>query len=422
MTDTVSSGKPAAPSFSGYQKLVVAMLALLQFSIILDFMIMAPLGAIIMPALAISPKQFGLVVSAYAFAAGIAGLVTAGFADRFDRKKLLLFFYVGFLLGTLWCGMAQTFESLLAARIVTGLFGGVIGSVVMAIVTDLFPITMRGRVMGMIQTAFAASQVLGLPAALFLSNHWSWHMPFLGMAAFGLLVGLFVLAKMQAVDGHLSAPQEHSPFMHLFHTLTNPRHIAAFVAIGFLTTGGFMLMPFSSAYTVNNLEISLANLPTIYLVTGICTIFIGPMIGKASDAFGKFGVYLFGTTLSIIMVLIYTHLSPVSLAVLIVVNTVMFIGIFSRMIPFQALSSPIPAPTHRGSFNAISSAVQQLSGGIASVVAGHIVTATDSGKLEHMDMIGYVVVTMSLLASFLVWNINSRLNREAAEKTAPQAA
>jgi predicted MFS family arabinose efflux permease len=422
MTDTVSSGKPAAPSFSGYQKLVVAMLALLQFSIILDFMIMAPLGAIIMPALAISPKQFGLVVSAYAFAAGIAGLVTAGFADRFDRKKLLLFFYVGFLLGTLWCGMAQTFESLLAARIVTGLFGGVIGSVVMAIVTDLFPITMRGRVMGMIQTAFAASQVLGLPAALFLSNHWSWHMPFLGMAAFGLLVGLFVLAKMQAVDGHLSAPQEHSPFMHLFHTLTNPRHIAAFVAIGFLTTGGFMLMPFSSAYTVNNLEISLANLPTIYLVTGICTIFIGPMIGKASDAFGKFGVYLFGTTLSIIMVLIYTHLSPVSLAVLIVVNTVMFIGIFSRMIPFQALSSSIPAPTHRGSFNAISSAVQQLSGGIASVVAGHIVTATDSGKLEHMDMIGYVVVTMSLLASFLVWNINSRLNREAAEKTAPQAA
>ena len=422
MTDTVSSGKPAAPSFSGYQKLVVAMLALLQFSIILDFMIMAPLGAIIMPALAISPKQFGLVVSAYAFSAGVAGLVTAGFADRFDRKKLLLFFYVGFLLGTLWCGLAQTFESLLAARIVTGLFGGVIGSVVMAIVTDLFPITMRGRVMGMIQTAFAASQVLGLPAALFLSNHWSWHMPFLGMAAFGLLVGLFVLAKMQAVDGHLGAPQEHSPFMHLLHTLTNPRHIAAFVAIGFLTTGGFMLMPFSSAYTVNNLEISLANLPTIYLVTGICTIFIGPMIGKASDAFGKFGVYLFGTTLSIIMVLIYTHLSPVSLAILIVVNTVMFIGIFSRMIPFQALSSSIPAPTHRGSFNAISSAVQQLSGGIASVVAGHIVTATDSGKLEHMDMIGYVVVTMSLLASFLVWNINSRLNREATEKAAPQAA
>jgi len=417
MTET----KPAPPQFSGYQKLVVAMLALLQFSIILDFMLMAPLGAIIMPALAITPKQFGLVVSAYAFAAGVSGLVTAGFADRFDRKKLLLFFYVGFLAGTAWCGMAQSFESLLAARIFTGLFGGVIGSVVMAITTDLFPITMRGRVMGMIQTAFAASQVLGLPAGLFLSNHWGWHATFLAMAAFGLLVGLLVIWKMQPIDAHLHMKQEHSPWMHLFHTLTDPRHLFAFTAVCFLTTGGFMLMPFSSAYTVNNLEISLTSLPTVYLVTGICTIFFGPMIGKASDAVVKFRVYLFGTALSITMVLIYTHLSPVPLAILILVNAILFVGIFSRMIPFQALSSSIPKPTHRGSFNAISSAVQQFSGGIASVVAGHIVTATDSGKLEHMDMVGYVVVTMSLLATFLVWNINRQVNSELAAQKAAAA-
>ena len=417
MTET----KSAPPPFSGYQKLVVAMLALLQFSIILDFMLMAPLGAIIMPALAITPKQFGLVVSAYAFAAGVSGLVTAGFADRFDRKKLLLFFYVGFLAGTAWCGLAQSFESLLAARVFTGLFGGVIGSVVMAITTDLFPITMRGRVMGMIQTAFAASQVLGLPAGLFLSNNWGWHAAFLAMAAFGLLVGLFVIWKMQPVDGHLHMKQEHSPWMHLFHTLTDPRHLFAFTAICFLTTGGFMLMPFSSAYTVNNLEISLTSLPTVYLVTGICTIFFGPMIGKAADSVGKFRVYLFGTALSITMVLIYTHLSPVPLAILILVNAVLFVGIFSRMIPFQALSSSIPKPTHRGSFNAISSAVQQFSGGIASVVAGHIVTATESGRLEHMDMVGYVVVTMSLLATFLVWNINRQVNSELAAQKAAAA-
>jgi predicted MFS family arabinose efflux permease len=416
MTETKPTEANTSPPFSGYQKLVVAMLALLQFSIILDFMLMAPLGAIIMPALAISPKQFGLVVSAYAFSAGISGLVTAGFADRFDRKKLLLFFFIGFLLGTLWCGMAESFESLLLARIATGIFGGVIGSVVMAITTDLFPITMRGRVMGMIQTAFAASQVLGLPTGLYLSNHWGWHATFLAMAGFGLLVGLFVIWKMEPVDAHLRLKQEHSPWMHLFHTLADPRHIYAFTAVCFLTTGGFMLMPFSSAYTVNNLEIGLASLPTIYLVTGICTIFFGPAIGKAADAVGKFPVYLFGTALSITMVLIYTHLSPVPLGVLIVVNTILFVGIFSRMIPFQALSSSIPKPTHRGSFSAISSAVQQFSGGIASVVAGHIVTATESGRLEHMDMVGYVVVTMSLLATFLVWNINRQVNSELAAK------
>ena len=144
---------PAPLSFSGYQKVVVGMLAFLQFAVILDFMLMSPLGALIMPSLSITPAQFGTVVSAYAFSAGISGLLTAGFADRFDRKKLLLFFYTGFILGTLWCGVAQSFESLLLARIVTGVFGGVIGSIVLAIATDLFPPQMRGRVMGMMQSA-----------------------------------------------------------------------------------------------------------------------------------------------------------------------------------------------------------------------------------------------------------------------------
>ena len=142
--------KTPAPPFSGYQKTVVAMLAFLQFAVILDFMLMSPLGALIMPDLKIGPAQFGLVVSAYAFSAGVSGLLTAGFADRYDRKKLLLFFYTGFVLGTLWCGLANSFHALLAARIVTGIFGGVIGSVVLAIATDLFEVALRGRVMGLI--------------------------------------------------------------------------------------------------------------------------------------------------------------------------------------------------------------------------------------------------------------------------------
>ncbi|MBM4251394.1 MAG: MFS transporter [Deltaproteobacteria bacterium] len=100
-------------------------------------MILAPLGAILMPTLGISPSQFSLVVSSYAFSAGVAGILSAGFADRFDRKRMLLFFYVGFLIGTLMCALANSFEALLTARIVTGLFGGVIGSVVFAITTDL---------------------------------------------------------------------------------------------------------------------------------------------------------------------------------------------------------------------------------------------------------------------------------------------
>src|ERR1700761_1575491 len=209
--------------FSHYQTLLVALLALVQFTIILDFTIMSPLGAIIMPSLGITATQFGVAVSAYAFSAAISGILAAGFADRFDRKRLLLFFYVGFMLGTALCAVAPNYHVLLAGRIVSGLFGGVIGSVVLAIVTDLFELQQRGRVMGFVQTAFAASQVLGIPTGLFLSNHWGWHV------SFGALVGLSiagmaaVLFLMEPVNGHLLLKQDKNAFRHLIATVAQPR-------------------------------------------------------------------------------------------------------------------------------------------------------------------------------------------------------
>lgn len=404
---------PSQTGFTRYQKTVAGLLAFLQFAVILDFMLMSPLGAVIMPAMEITPQQFGLVVSAYAFSAGASGLLTAGFADRFDRKRLLLFFYSGFVLGTVWCGLAQSFESLLVARIATGIFGGVIGSITLAIATDLFAPHLRGRVMGIIQTSFAASQVLGIPIGLYLSNTWNWHVPFLAMAVLGLVGGLVVSIKMQPVDGHLKLKQEHSAWMHLYHTVTEPRYLVAFATTALLMTGGFMLMPFSSAYLVGNLGINLHHLPTVYLITGMCTIVFGPLIGRAADKVGKFRVFLFGATLSIIMVLIYTHLGPVTVPMIVLINAVLFLGIFSRMIPFQALVASVPAPQQRGSFNAISASIQQLSGGVASVVAGHIVTLGADGRLQHFDVVGYVIVGSTLLASLLVWRLNRDVQARA---------
>ena len=420
MTSTPSPTAADVPKmkFTGYQSFVAGLLAFLQFAVILDFMIMSPLGALIMPALQMSPRQFGLIVSAYAFSAGLSGLLTAGFADRFDRKKLLLFFYTGFVLGTLWCGLAPTFHMLLAARIVTGLFGGVIGSIVLAIAADLFAPQLRGRVMGVIQTAFAASQVLGLPVGLYLSNHWSWHAPFVAMAIFGAVGGLVIAWRMKPVADHLGLPQEHSAFMHLRHTVTQPRYLLAFATTALLTTGGFMLMPFGSAFAVNNLGIHLTDLPTVYLITGLSTIFVGPLIGKAADAWGKLPVFMVGSATTITMVLIYTHLESASFATLCVVNVVMFVGIFSRMIPFQALVSSVPEATQRGSFNAISAATQQLSGGVASLLAGHLVSFGADGKLQHFSSVGYVVVASTVLAVIMAWNVNRGVQLRA--QAAPQ--
>jgi predicted MFS family arabinose efflux permease len=397
--------KAIATKFSGYQRFVVAILAFLQFSIVLDFMIISPLGAIIMPDIDIGPQRFGEIVSAYAFSAGISGLLAAGFADRFDRKRFLLFFYAGFIFGTALCALAPNYPLLLTARIVTGLFGGVIGSIVLAIATDLFALDMRGRVMGIVQTAFSASQVLGIPAGLYIANLWGWHATFLAIILIATPVGLIIVFYMKPVSSHPVLKQEQTPWRHLTATVFEPRFTTAFVTTALLVTGGYMLMPFGSVYTVNNLGISLADLPTIYLASGFFTIFTGPLIGRASDAFGHFRIFAFGCAVTIIMVLIYTHLGPVSLITVIVITVVMFIGIFSRLIPSRALMSAIPEATKRGSFNAVSASLQQFSGGIASVIAGAIVVQGPDGNLQHFDSLGYIVVVTTLLSLVLMYFI-----------------
>lgn len=412
-----AAGKPA--SFSSYQRFVVAMLAFLQFTIILDFMILSPLGAMLMPALQITPQQFGLVVSVYAFSAGASGLLAAGFADRFDRKKLLLFFYTGFVVGTLLCGLAPTYEFLLAARMITGIFGGVIGSIVFAITTDLFPMQMRGRVMGIVQTAFAASQVLGLPLGLYLSNHWGWHAPFLMIVAVSVVAGVLIWLYLKPIDGHLALQKQGgNPFAHLVTTLTTPRYLQAFVTVALLSTGGFMLMPFGSEFSVHNLGVDLEHLPIVYMITGACSIVVGPLVGRAADSFGKFRLFAFGSALTAVMVVIYTHLGITPLALVIVVNAVMFVGISSRMIPSQALLSAIPSPASRGSFMSVSSSIQQISGGAAAALAGMIVVKRPDGSLDHFDTIGWVVVGATLITTVLMaW-----IHRSIQERPAPQPA
>ncbi|MFB6446288.1 MFS transporter [Bradyrhizobium tunisiense] len=389
--------------FSRYQALLIALLAFTQFTIILDFIIMSPLGAILMPALDITAGQFGIAVSAYAFSAGISGVLAAGFADRFDRKRLLLFFYVGFTLGTMLCAAAPNYHVLLIGRIVTGLFGGVVGSVVLAIVTDLFALHLRGRVMGFIQTAFAASQVLGIPAGLFLANHWSWHVCFIAIVIVSIAAIVIIAFAMEPVDAHLKLRQDRNPFRHLVATIGEPRYTLAFAVTTLLATGGYMLMPFSSAFTVHNLGIDITHLPTIYLVSGLFSIVTGPLVGRASDAFGKYPTFVFGCVMTVIMVLIYTHLGPVSLTTAIIVNVLMFIGIFSRMIPSQALMSAIPDSTQRGSFSAVSASLQQLSGGLGSVLAGAIIAQGPDGALIHFDRIGYVVVTTTMVTLVMMY-------------------
>jgi predicted MFS family arabinose efflux permease len=415
-------------TFTRYQKLVIGILAFLQFTIILDFMIIGPLGALLLRDMHITTRQFGLVVSAYAFSAGTSGLLAAGFADKFDRKKLLLFFYAGFLLGTLLCGLAGSYGFLLGARIVTGVFGGVIGSISMAIIADLFPLQVRGRVMGTVQTAFAAAQVMGIPLGVFLSNHLGWHAPFIMIFVVSSAVGVVIATRLQPIVEHLKvAPTSNegkaaNPILHLLRTVGQGRYLRTFAATMLLATGGFMLMPFGSTFTVNNLGISLKKLPWVYMITGAVTFVAGPLVGKLSDSIGKYRVFVIGSLLGAVLVGVYCHLGITPLVMVVVINAGLFVAVTSRMISASALISAVPDMQDRGAFMSVNSSLQQLSGGVASSLAGLIVVQAPDGKLLHYGLLGYVVMGAMTLVIALMYPIHLAVMRKAAAAAKPTVA
>ena len=406
-----STVTPSKPTFSKYEIFIISILSILQFTIILDFMVLNPLGAQLLIELNIKPVQFGLVVSAYAFSAGASGLLAAGFADKFDRKRLLLFFYAGFILGTAFCALATNYEYLLFARIFTGVFGGVIGSITFAIITDLFKMEVRGRVMGFVQTAFAASQVLGIPIGLVLANKYGWHSPFWMIVIFSIMVYALIFIYLKPIDEHLKIQAENNPFQHLSKILTTPQYLRAFLTVVLLSTGGYMLMPLGSAFSINNLKIRLEDLPLIYGITGIFSIIAGPIMGKLSDKVGKYTIFVWASLWSMLMIGIFTQLGITPLWLAITVNVLLFIGVSTRMIASSALMTAVPKPQDRGAFMSLNSSIQQIGGGFASAAAGLIVVQTPSGFLEHYDILGYVVIASMLIVMGLMYFLNKQIQK-----------
>lgn len=398
--------------FTAYQKLVITLLALTQFTVVLDFMVMSPLGDMLMKSMNLQPSQFGFAVSAYAFSAGISGLLTAGFADRFDRKKLLLFFYVGFIAGTLFCGLTHSYTMLIAARIVTGLFGGVIGSISLAIVADLFPIEQRGRVMGFMQMGFGASQVLGIPIGLFIANYWGWQSPFIMIVVLATIVWLMIIIKMQPINKHLALQTDKSAFTHLWHTIAKRDYRIGFLATAMLSLGGFMMMPWGSAFAINNLNVTQHQLPLLFMVAGLSSLIIMPLIGRLSDQVEKFTIFAMASVWMIVMVLIYTNLSSVPFWLVLLMNILFMVGIMSRMVPAMALTSSLPKMQDRGAFMSISSSLQQIAGGLAAAVGGMIVVQkTKFSPLEHYDTLGYIIVGLSLISVYMLYRVSRMIKR-----------
>lgn len=393
--------------FSGYQKFVIAILALTQFTVVLDFMVMSPLGDLLMKSMQLSTKQFGIAVFSYAFSAGISGFLTAGFADSFDRKKLLLFFYIGFIVGTLFCGLASNFYTLVAARVFTGIFGGVIGSISMAIVSDLFPIEKRGRVMGFLQMGFGTSQVLGIPISLYIANHFGWQSPFFLIVGMALIIWLFIVLKMKPITKHLEVKdKDTNALQHLIHTIQNRNYRIGFLTTALMSLGGFMIMPWGSVYAINNLHVTQEQLPLLFMIAGVATLLMMPLIGKISDKINKFTIFTFASAWMITVVVIYANLGVTSFAIVVILNVLMMMGVMARMVPSVALVSELPKLQDRGAFMSVNSSLQQMAGGIAAAIGGMIVVQKNThSPIEHYDTLAYVVSFFVILCVIMLYRV-----------------
>jgi predicted MFS family arabinose efflux permease len=408
-TTTITAEK----KFTAYQVVAVILLAMTQFTVVLDFMVMSPLGDMLMKSMSLTTRQFGFAVSAYAFSAGFSGLLTAGFADRFDRKKLLLFFYIGFIVGTLACGLASNYFMLISARIITGLFGGVIGSISMAIVADLFPLNQRGRAMGFLQMGFGASQVLGIPISLYIANHWGWQSPFLMIVGLGTIIWLVVMFKMQPIVQHLGLKTEKTAIKHLWHTFSRREYRMGFLLTAMMSLGGFMMMPWGSAFAVNNLKVSYSQLPVLFMASGIVALIIMPLVGKLSDKVDKAKIFTVAALWMMVFVVIYSNLSPIPFLLVLILNIVMMIGIMSRIVPGMALVSALPKMQDRGAFMSINSSLQQIAGGVAAGIGGMIVVQkSKTSPLEHYDILGYVIAVILIVNILQVYRVSNWLKAQ----------
>lgn len=374
------------------------MLATMNFTHLVDFMIMMPLGDQLMKIFGITPQQFTVIVSAYTFSAGVSGFFSAFLIDRFDRKKALLTTYVGFTLGTLSVVLADSYELLVLARVFTGFFGGVIGALVLSIVSDLYTFKERGKAMGIVMAAFAMASVLGVPIGLYLASHFEWHTPFLFLGSLGLVISIVAFFVMPTMKGHIGESSAANPLQVLKNIFSDTNQVLALFMGFVLIMGQFMIVPFFAPYMISNVGFTEDNIALLYMFGGGAVMFTGPWVGRLTDRFGANRVFTIALLSSAIPILIFTNLPHVALYIALIVTTLFFVLANARMVPMQTMTTAAVSPQTRGSFMSVKSSFQQLSAGTASLVSGFIVVQAESGELMNFAYVGVISVIISLLS------------------------
>ncbi len=382
------------------ERTLLLLLAAVQFTHILDFMVMMPLGEQLMRELSIGPGKFSHLVAAYTISAGVVGLLTAPFMDRFDRRKVLLLAYFGFFLGTLVCAFSTTAEMLLVARCICGAFGGVSGATIMAIVGDIVPPHRRASGMGIIMAAFAAAAALGVPFGLYLAQKFRWEMPFFLIAGMGVVVWLLIYVTLPPIRAHLEDTPAHH-FKAFFELLRDTNAGRALLFMSALVMGHFAVIPLLAPFLVSNAGLPENELFLIYMVGGICSASTAPLCGRLADKFGRLRVFGILIAVASVVTLSIATSGPRPVWAVLLSAGLFFTFASGRFIPAQAILSLAVPSQRRGSFMSLTSCTRDLTSGITSSIGGWIVTRSPTGQLVNFDKLGWLAVAASLISFWL---------------------
>ena len=390
-------------------------LASIQFTSVLDFMIMMPLGPQLTELFGISASEFGFLVSAYTFSAGLSGLLAATYIDRFGRKRMMLTLYPLFGAAALACSFAPTFAWLMVARVASGFFGGVLMALSQTIVAEVIPFERRGRAMGVVMTSFSVATVAGVPLALFLASHFNWHAPFLAIALMVSVCALGAAKTLPSLKGHLAAHPvgDSAPNMlaNLRLVLVDPNHLRAYAMSASMVFAGFAVIPYITLYLQGNAGFKPEQIPYVYLTGGICTLISARLIGHWSDRAGKAYAFRRLALLMPLPLLAMTLSADLPMVGVLLVSSVLFVVMSGRMIPGMALIGAAADPRRRGSFMTLNSAVQSLAMGLAALVGGQILGRDGNGHLTHYWIAALLGGGASLLSFVLASKL--RLHGEA---------